>query len=458
MARNLRRALGVLIAALVGSAVLALPAGAALPLPTCASHFIDMTAETYYAEAVAWLYDDEITTGTTATTFGPADTMTRGQFATFLWRFAGEPAATITGQFTDVAPGSFYEVAVYWMLDEGITTGKTTTTFGPDDSVTRGETATFLWRYDEQPAATITGVFTDVAPGSFYEVAVYWMLDEGITTGKTATTFAPNESVTRAEFSAFLWRYAEEPLGECLDESIGNISTLATNVEALVAANESAYPWLRDAWNYAQVYTVVASNQLPGNGGIVGSACTWTSTTLPECRAETMTIDPNSLGADQVLIHELGHVYDRTTHLIVGSTWASAQVYMSVTYDSTNCAPAELTADAMTHLVDGSLYLYYYEDGCNPGHTTPTAESETVIGDGLANNVATWPAATYAGGAAFWDALLDATDDFQDDDEYYFLQALDHADFFGGFCSESHAMRVYLGIVADDNPFADGGC
>ena len=456
MARNLRRALGVLIATLVGSTVLAVPAGATLPVPTCAAHFTDIPAETYYSEPVAWLSDEAITTGTTLTTFSPENTLTRGEFATFLWRYAGLPGVTITGEFTDVPTGAFYEIAVYWMLEQGITTGKTATMFAPDDPVTRSELATFLWRYAGLPGATITGEFSDVPTGAFYEIAVYWMLDEGITTGTSTTTYSPNDPVTRAQLSAFLWRYDDEPLAECLDESVGTNATLAANTEALVAANEGAYPWLRDAWNYAQVYMSVASKQLSDDfAGIVVSDCTWTATTLPECRAETMTIDPDWLGADHVLIHELAHVYDLTSHLTVGSTWASARVYMSVTYDSTNCDVAELVADAMTHLVDDSLYLYYYEDGCNPGHTSPTAESETLINDSLANAPATWPAATYTDGAAFWAALLDATDDFQDDDEWYFLRALDHPDFFGGFCWESLAMSTFLGIRMDDNPFAD---
>ena len=460
MARNLRRALGVLMAALVGSAVLAVSAGATLPVPTCAAHFTDIPAETYYSEPVAWLSDEMLTTGTTLTTFSPENTLTRGEFATFLWRYAGLPGGTITGEFSDVPTGAFYEIAVYWMLEQGITTGKTATMFAPDDPVTRGELATFLWRYAGLPGGTITGEFSDVPTGAFYEIAVYWMLDEGITTGTSTTTYSPNDPVTRAQLSAFLWRYDDEPLAECLDELVGTIATLAANMEALVAANEGAYPWLRDAWNYAQVYSVVASKQLSNNGGEVTFDCTWPVFTLPECRSETMTIDPDSLGDDSVLIHELAHVYDLTSHLTAGSTWASARVYMSVTYDSTNCDVAELVADAMTHLVDGSLYLYYYEDGCNPGHTTPTAESETLINDSLANAPATWPAATYADGAAFWAALLDATDDFQDHDEWLFLRALDHPDFFGGFCYKFRiwAMVTFRDSVDDDNPFADGGC
>ena len=222
----------------------------------------------------AWLSDEAITTGTTLTTFSPENTLTRGEFATFLWRYAGLPGVTITGEFTDVPTGAFYEIAVYWMLEQGITTGKTATMFAPDDPVTRSELATFLWRYAGLPGATITGEFSDVPIGAFYEIAVYWMLDEGITTGTSTTTYSPNDPVTRAQLSAFLWRYDDEPLAECLDESVGTNATLAANTEALVAANEGAYPWLRDAWNYAQVYMSVASKQLSDDfAGIVVSDC-----------------------------------------------------------------------------------------------------------------------------------------------------------------------------------------
>ena len=117
-----------------------------------------------------------------------------------------------TTQFFDVAVGKFYTDAVTWLACEEITTGKTPTMFAPDDPVTRGEMATFLWRYSGEPEpASLDTPFTDVPAGKFYSEAVAWLVEKKITTGKTATMFAPDDPVTRGEMATFLWRLAGEP-------------------------------------------------------------------------------------------------------------------------------------------------------------------------------------------------------------------------------------------------------
>ena len=114
--------------------------------------------------------------------------------------------------FTDVPPGQFYSVAVAWLSEEEITTGTTPTTFSPDDSVTRAQMATFLWRYSGSPEpASLDTPFTDVPPGQFYSKAVAWLVEEEITTGTSPTTFSPDDPVTRGQMATFLWRLAGEP-------------------------------------------------------------------------------------------------------------------------------------------------------------------------------------------------------------------------------------------------------
>ncbi|MEM7142205.1 MAG: S-layer homology domain-containing protein, partial [Actinomycetota bacterium] len=180
--------------------------------PTAAqasSGFGDVDAEDFYASAVQWLADEDITTGISDGCFGSDDIVTRGQFATFLWRYAGE----LPGEdhpFGDVEDGRFYTDAVRWLWTTGITTGTSATTFSPEAELTRGQITTFLWRHAGRPKAPPSD-FEDVARGRYYAPAIDWMVDEGLTTGTSPTTFSPDRPVTRAEFAAFLYRYAGEP-------------------------------------------------------------------------------------------------------------------------------------------------------------------------------------------------------------------------------------------------------
>ena len=169
--------------------------------------FVDVPTGAYYYDAVAWAVENNITSGTSATTFGPNAACTRAQMVTFLWRAAGSPEPeTTVNPFTDVSASAYYYEAVLWAAEQGITSGTSATTFSPDTTVTRGQTATFLWRYAGSPAASGSS-FTDVAADAYYANAVAWALNEGITNGTTATTFSPSSSCTRAQIVTFLYRY-----------------------------------------------------------------------------------------------------------------------------------------------------------------------------------------------------------------------------------------------------------
>ena len=174
-----------------------------------AATFTDVPDGQYYAEAVAWAVDKGVTTGTSETTFEPDATCTRGQVVTFLWRAAGEPAATGDNPFTDVAEGTFYYDAVLWAVEQGVTTGTSETTFAPDAPCTRDQVVTFMWRAAGKPAAEGAVSFTDVAEGSFYAEAVAWAVEKGITTGYSETVFAPGDPCTRGMVVTFLWRAAK---------------------------------------------------------------------------------------------------------------------------------------------------------------------------------------------------------------------------------------------------------
>ena len=132
--------------------------------------------------------------------------MTRAEVVTFLWRAAGEPVVEGTNPFTDVAETDFYYNAVIWAVANGITTGKTETTFVPLATCTRAETVTFLWRAAGKPASTGTENFADVNEGDFFAPAVIWAVEKGITNGIDANNFGSYNICNRAHIVTFLYR------------------------------------------------------------------------------------------------------------------------------------------------------------------------------------------------------------------------------------------------------------
>lgn len=169
--------------------------------------FTDVPSGSYYADAVAWAVENGITGGISADTFAPNAACTRAQAVTFLWRAAGspEPQSAETA-FTDVKPGSYYEKAVAWAVENGITKGTSDTAFSPGAPCSRGQIVTFLWRSQKSPAVGTANPFTDVKPGDYYADAVLWAVAKGVTHGTTDTTFSPGSGCTRAQIVTFLWR------------------------------------------------------------------------------------------------------------------------------------------------------------------------------------------------------------------------------------------------------------
>ena len=164
----------------------------------------------FYFMPVFWAYEasPQITNGLTRTEFGPDNPCTRGQVMTILWRAAGcpEPKRTST-PFTDLKKGAFYEKAVAWAAENGITNGMTKTAFAPDATCTRAQIVTFLWRFRGSPAPKDKKTaFTDVSAKAFYANAVAWAMENKITNGMTKTAFAPDVTCTRGQVVTFLYR------------------------------------------------------------------------------------------------------------------------------------------------------------------------------------------------------------------------------------------------------------
>ena len=169
--------------------------------------FLDVPAGAYYEDAVVWAVGKGITSGTNATTFDPNGTCTRAQAVTFLWRAAGSPTPkTKLMPFPDVPVGSYYWNAVLWAIEQGITEGTSYLTFSPNDSCTRAQIVTFLWRAKGNPAVSGSAPFTDVPPDAYYAAAVTWAEKNGITGGIGNGLFGSNNTCTRAQIVTFLYR------------------------------------------------------------------------------------------------------------------------------------------------------------------------------------------------------------------------------------------------------------
>lgn len=168
--------------------------------------FTDVKKGPYY-DAILWAYCNGVTNGISDTVFGVDNGCTRAQIVTFLYRAAGQPKVeNVKNPFTDVSKNSTYYNAIMWAVENGITTGKTATTFDPNAVCTRGQIVTFLWRYEKAPIVSSLAKFDDVAAGSYCYNAVMWAVENGITNGKTTTTFAPNDTCTRAQAVTFIYR------------------------------------------------------------------------------------------------------------------------------------------------------------------------------------------------------------------------------------------------------------
>ena len=172
--------------------------------------FVDVQSGAFYYDPVLWAVNHipQITNGTDATHFSPSDTCTRGQVVTFLWRAANCPEPTgKRNPFRDVKTSDYFYKAVLWAVEQGITMGTGDDTFSPGQGCTRGQVVTFLHRFAKTPAPNTTAsAFTDVKPDAFYAAAVLWAVEAGITLGTSDTTFSPNDTCTRAQIVTFLYR------------------------------------------------------------------------------------------------------------------------------------------------------------------------------------------------------------------------------------------------------------
>ena len=172
--------------------------------------FVDVAEGSYYEEAIDWAVEKGITNGVSSNMFAPNDPCTRAQIVTFLWRAAGSPAPKSMSSFTDVPADAFYAKAVAWAVENGITSGTGESKFSPNSTCTRAQAVTFLYRASGNPAVSGSAEFSDVATNAYYADAVAWAAKKGITTGIGGGLFGSDNDCTRGQIVTFLWRAMAE--------------------------------------------------------------------------------------------------------------------------------------------------------------------------------------------------------------------------------------------------------
>ena len=172
--------------------------------------FVDVAEGSYYEEAIDWAVEKGITNGVSSNMFAPNDPCTRAQIVTFLWRAAGSPAPNSMSSFTDVPADAFYAKAVAWAVENGITSGTGEGKFSPNSTCTRAQAVTFLYRASGSPAVSGSAEFSDVATNAYYADAVAWAAKKGITTGIGGGLFGSDNDCTRGQIVTFLWRAMAE--------------------------------------------------------------------------------------------------------------------------------------------------------------------------------------------------------------------------------------------------------
>lgn len=171
-----------------------------------AADFSDVPEGAYYRDAVNWAVGRGVTSGTSASTFSPNLTCTRGQVITFLWRAMGQPAPAGDNPFRDVSRSDYYYQAALWAYEQGITSGAAPGVFAPNAACTRAQVITFLWQAEGRPEGGGTAGFADVRSGDYFARAVSWAVSRGITSGTSAGRFSPHQACTRAQVVTFLYQ------------------------------------------------------------------------------------------------------------------------------------------------------------------------------------------------------------------------------------------------------------
>ena len=179
------------------------PVVPAAPAVPTAPKFTDVSAAAYYAEPVKWAVENNVTAGTSPTTFSPDDTCTNAQILTFMWRAAGSPEPAAANPFSNLTGNEYYAKAAVWAFENGMVSGSF---FDGNKPCTRAMTMEYFWKQAGSPETAVSDKFTDVSANASYAQAVAWAVDTGVTAGVSENTFVPGQTCTRGHIVTFLYR------------------------------------------------------------------------------------------------------------------------------------------------------------------------------------------------------------------------------------------------------------
>lgn len=206
---------------------LALVLSLVVPAYAAESGFTDVDANAYYADAVSWAVDREITSGTSATTFSPNATCTRAQIITFIWRANGSPepdldklSFTDHNPFRDLDGTEYYFKAAQWAYTKGMAAGGMN--FDGNEPCSRSLAVTYLWEEAGEPQPTKEAGFTDIIRALHNLNAISWAVEKRITSGTSDTTFSPDATCTRGQIVTFLYRADQVKKSDFLNSMFGS--------------------------------------------------------------------------------------------------------------------------------------------------------------------------------------------------------------------------------------------
>lgn len=179
-----------------------------IPVSATIRQFDDVKTDDYFYYPVQWAAANGVTEGIGANLFGPSKPCTRAQVVMFLWRAADSPApSNVSNPFIDVSAEDYFYTAVLWAVENGITSGVNEKEFGPNQTCTRAQIVTFLWQFKDAPVpANPTPGFSDVDAGAYYAAPVAWALENEVTAGIGGSRFAPEQTCTRGQVVTFLFK------------------------------------------------------------------------------------------------------------------------------------------------------------------------------------------------------------------------------------------------------------
>ncbi len=180
----------------------------AAPVSAAGTSFTDVKESDYFYNPVQWAVENGVTSGMGDNRFGPLHPCTRGQVVTFLWRAAGSPSpSSDSNPFVDVGTDDYFYTPVLWAVENGITAGVGANRFGPNQTCTRAQIVTFLWKSQNAPEPSNPNAgFSDVGGSAYYAKPVAWAVENGVTAGMGNNQFAPEATCTRGQVMTFLYK------------------------------------------------------------------------------------------------------------------------------------------------------------------------------------------------------------------------------------------------------------